>query len=61
MFVEKVNDLFFVEFPLDHVFDGELSRIFDGFDDLVELLRLEYNVGFDDGDSVGKVNLLRIK
>ena len=61
MFVEKVDDLFFVEFPLDHVFDGELSRIFDGFDDLVELLRLEYNVGFDDGDSVGKVNLLRIK
>ena len=61
MFVEKVDDLFFVEFPLDHVFNGELSRIFDGFQNLVKLLRLEYDVRFDDGNGVGKIDLFRIK
>ena len=61
MFVEKVNDLFFVEFPLDHVFDGELSRILDGFNDLVELLRLEYDVRFDDGNRIRKIDLFGIK
>ena len=59
--VEQISDFFFEQFSLKHVFD---DYFFGGFyltDDLLQPLGLDYYVGVDDCDGVGKVDLLGIE
>ena len=61
VFIEDVDDLFFEEFPLEHIFDGELFPVFDEVYDLLEFFGLEDCVRFDNGNCEGQVNLFGIE
>lgn len=61
MFVEQINDFFFEELSLEHIFDGELSSLLDQINHRLLFLWVEDSVGFYYGNCEGKVHLLGIK
>ena len=61
VFVVQINDLLFEKLSLKHIFDTKLLTILDKIYDLLQLLRLEDGVGFDEGNCEGKVDLLSIE
>ena len=61
MFVVQVDYLLFEKLSLKHILDTKLLTILYKIDDLLQLLRLENSVRFDESNSEGKVDLLGIE